>query len=194
MQHKLLPLPYPLDALQPHLSKETLELHHGKHHDKYVSTLNSLIEGTEYAEMPLEDIVRKASGPIFNNAAQSWNHSFYWQCLSPKGGGEPRGPLADAIKARWGTFDAFKDEFEKAAVGTFGSGWAWLVRKSDGRLAVVSTGNAGTPLTDSGAVPLLTCDVWEHAYYIDHRNRRPDYVKAFWNIVHWDFVAANFAT
>lgn len=194
MQHKLLPLPYPLDALQPHISKETLEFHHGKHHDKYVSTLNSLIEDTEYAEMSLEDIVRKASGPIFNNAAQSWNHSFYWQCLSPKGGGEPRGPLADAIKARWGTFDAFKDEFEKAAVGTFGSGWAWLVTKSDGRLAVVSTGNAGTPLTDSGAVPLLTCDVWEHAYYIDHRNRRPDYVKAFWNIVHWDFVAANFAT
>lgn len=186
------PLPYALDALAPHISKETLEFHYGKHHQTYVTNLNNLIPGTEFENLSLEDIVKKSSGGLFNNAAQVWNHTFYWNGLKPNGGGAPAGALADAINAKWGSFDKFKEEFTKVAIGTFGSGWAWLVKKADGSLDLVSTSNAATPLT-TDAKPLLTCDVWEHAYYIDYRNARPKYVEAFWSLVNWDFVASNFA-
>ncbi len=192
MEHKLPELPYALDALQPHLSKETLEFHHGKHHAAYVTNLNNLIKGTEFENMSLEDIVKKSSGGIFNNAAQIWNHTFYWNCLAPKAGGAPTGKLADAINKKWGSFDEFKKQFAQTAVGTFGSGWAWLVKAADGSLELASTTGAATPLSQAGKTPLLTCDVWEHAYYIDYRNRRPDYVGAFWNLVNWDFAAKNF--
>jgi Fe-Mn family superoxide dismutase len=190
--HKLPDLPYAMDALAPHISKETLEFHYGKHHKTYVDNLNKLIEGTEFAQASLEEIIKKSSGGIFNNAAQVWNHTFYWHCLAPKAGGEPEGGLADAIKKKWGTFDTFKAEFTKQATGNFGSGWTWLVRKPDGDLDIVNTSNAQTPLTSEN-VPLLTCDVWEHAYYIDYRNKRPDYLGAFWNLVNWKFVASNLA-
>ena len=192
MAHELPPLPYPRDALQPHISAETIDYHYGKHHQAYVTNLNNLIKGTEFENMSLEDIIKKSSGGIFNNAAQVWNHTFYWNCLKPNGGGEPTGALADAIKAKWGSVAAFKEEFTKTAVTTFGSGWAWLVKNADGSLALVSTGNAATPMT-SGQKALLTCDVWEHAYYIDYRNLRPKYVEMFWNLVNWDFVAQNYA-
>ncbi|MGT2454850.1 superoxide dismutase [Fe] [Cupriavidus basilensis] len=186
------PLPYAHDALAPHISKETLEFHHDKHHQTYVTNLNNLIKGTEFENSTLEEIVKKSSGGIFNNAAQVWNHTFYWDSLKPNGGGQPTGALADAINAKFGSFDKFKEEFTKTAVGTFGSGWAWLVKKADGSLDLVSTSNAATPLT-TDAKPLLTCDVWEHAYYIDYRNARPKYVEAFWNVVNWDFASKNFA-
>ena len=192
MEHTLPPLPYAHDALAPHISKETLEFHHDKHRQTYVTNLNNLIKGTEFENATLEEIVKKSSGGIFNNAAQVWNHTFYFNGLSPKGGGAPAGALADAINAKWGSFDKFKEEFTKTAVGTFGSGWAWLVKKADGSLDLVSTSNAATPLT-TDAKPLLTCDVWEHAYYIDYRNARPKYVEAFWNLVNWEFVGQNFA-
>ena len=192
MQHQLPPLPYPLDALQPHISKETLEYHYGKHHQAYVTNLNGLLKGSEFANAPLEEIVRKSSGGIFNNAAQVWNHTFYWNCLSPGGGGQAAGPLLDAINHKFGSFSAFKDAFSKSATSNFGSGWTWLVKKKDGTVDIVNTSNAATPLTGLDK-PLLTCDVWEHAYYIDYRNRRPDYVAAFWNLVHWSFAASNFA-
>ena len=192
MEHKLPPLPYAHDALAPHVSKETLEFHHDKHHQTYVTNLNNLIKGTEFENDTLEAIVKKSSGGIFNNAAQVWNHTFYWDSMKPNGGGQPTGALADAINAEWGSFDKFKEEFTKTAVGTFGSGWAWLVKKTDGSLDLVSTSNAATPLT-TDAKPLLTCDVWEHAYYIDYRNARPKYVEAFWNVVNWDFASQNFA-
>ncbi|CAG2152733.1 Superoxide dismutase [Fe] [compost metagenome] len=192
MEHKLPPLPYAHDALAPHISKETLEFHHDKHHQTYVTNLNNLIKGTEFENDTLEAIVKKSSGGIFNNAAQVWNHTFYWESMKPNGGGQPTGALADAINAKWGSFDKFKEEFTKTAVGTFGSGWAWLVKKTDGSLDLVSTSNAATPLT-TDAKPLLTCDVWEHAYYIDYRNARPKYVEAFWNVVNWDFASQNFA-
>jgi len=192
MEHTLPALPYELNALEPHISKETLEYHYGKHHQTYVTNLNNLINGTEFADMSLEDIIKKSSGGIFNNSAQVWNHSFYWNCLSPNGGGQPAGALADAINSTFGSVDKFKEEFSKTAVTTFGSGWGWLVKNADGSLALVSTSNAGTPMT-SGQTALLTCDVWEHAYYIDYRNARPKYVEAFWNLVNWDFVAKNFA-
>jgi Fe-Mn family superoxide dismutase len=188
MTHQLPPLPYDLKALTPHLSAETLEFHHDKHHAAYVTNLNNLIPNTEFADLPLEEIVKKSSGAIFNNAAQVWNHTFYWNCLAPRGGGEPRGAVADAIKKAFGGFAQFKEGFTKTAVGTFGSGWAWLMRNGDGSLELLSTSNAGTPLT-LGKKPLLTCDVWEHAYYIDYRNARPKYVEAWWNVVNWDFVA-----
>ena len=191
MKHQLPSLPYSMDALQPHISKDTLEYHYGKHHQQYVDTLNDLIAGTAFESMPLEDIVRKSKGAIFNNAGQAWNHAFYWNCLSPDGGGRPVGKLAAAIDGRFGSFDEFRKQFSKAAIGTFGSGWAWLVKNADGSIGIKSTANAGTPLTTDRR-PLLTCDVWEHAYYIDHRNRRPDYVAAFWNIVNWDFAAEHF--
>ncbi len=191
MEHKLPTLAYELNALEPHISKETLEFHYGKHHQTYVTNLNNLIKGTEFADLSLEDIIKKSSGGIFNNAAQVWNHSFYWNCLSPNGGGQASGSLADAINSSFGSFDKFKEEFTKTAVTTFGSGWAWLVKNADGSLALVSTSNAGTPMT-SGQTALLTCDVWEHAYYIDYRNARPKYLEAFWNLVNWDFVAKNF--
>jgi Fe-Mn family superoxide dismutase len=189
MQHTLPDLPYPKDALQPHISQETLEYHHGKHHRAYVNKLNELIVGTEFENAALPDIVLKATGPLFNNAAQAWNHAFYWQCLSPQGGGEPAGDLQRAINSAFGSFAGFKEKFSKVAEGTFGSGWAWLVRDKAGTLAIESTSNARNPMTD-GQTPLLTCDVWEHAYYIDYRNARPEYVKAFWNLVNWQFVAS----
>ena len=190
MAIELPPLPYEKNALEPHVSAETLEYHYGKHHQAYVTNLNKQIEGTEFADAKLEDIIRKSSGGIFNNAAQTWNHTFYWNSMSPNGGGEPTGKLADAINKSFGGFDKFKEQFSDLAVKTFGSGWAWLVQRQDGSLGLVSTPNAVTPLT-SDDVPLMTCDVWEHAYYIDYRNARPKYVEAFWNLVNWDFAASN---
>jgi len=190
MEHKLPELPYAMDALEPHISKETLEYHYGKHHKTYVDNLNKLIPGTEFESLSLEDIIKKSSGGIFNNAAQIWNHSFYWNCLSPKGG-EPGGALAEAINKNFGSLDEFKQKFSQTAVTTFGSGWGWLVKNAAGDLEIVSTSNAGCPLTE-GKTPLLTCDVWEHAYYIDYRNARPKYVETFWKIVNWDFVAQNY--
>lgn len=189
MAFELPPLPYDRTALEPHISAETLDYHHGKHHQKYVDTLNSMIEGTEFADASLEDIVKKASGGLFNNAAQTWNHTFYWNCMGPDAGGAPSGKLADAIDKAFGSFDTFKEEFTKSAAGNFGSGWTWLVQRPDGSLAIVNTSNAATPITGSDK-PLLTCDVWEHAYYIDYRNARPKYLEAFWNVVNWDFVAS----
>jgi Fe-Mn family superoxide dismutase len=191
MEHTLPALPYALDALQPHISKETLEFHYGKHHQTYVTNLNNRIKGTEFESSSLDDIVKKSSGGVFNNAAQIWNHTFYWNSLSPKGGGAPSGALAAAINAKWGSFDAFKEAFTKSAVGNFGSSWTWLVKKADGSLDIVNTSNAATPVT-SGDTPLITCDLWEHAYYIDYRNRRPDYMGAYWALVNWEFAAKNF--
>jgi Fe-Mn family superoxide dismutase len=181
-----------MDALAPTISKETLEYHYGKHHATYVTNLNNLIKGTEFENMPLEEIIKKSSGGIFNNAAQVWNHTFYWNCMKPNGGGTPTGKAADGINAKWGSFDKFKEEFTKSALGNFGSGWTWLVQKADGSVDIVNTSNAGTPLT-TGDKPLLTCDVWEHAYYIDYRNARAKYVEAFWGLVNWDNVAKNAA-
>lgn len=192
MEHKLPELPYALDALAPHISKETLEFHYGKHHQTYITNLNSLIKGTEFENASLEEIVQKSTGGLFNNAAQVWNHTFYWFGLSPNGGGEPTGALADAINAKWGNFDEFKKAFNAVAAGTFGSGWAWLVKNADGSLELVSTSNAASPLT-TDKTPLLTCDVWEHAYYIDYRNSRPNYLEGFWKLVNWEFVAKNLA-
>ena len=192
MEHQLPQLPYALDALAPHMSKETFEYHYAKHHQAYVTNLNNLIKGTEYEELPLEVIIQKSSGGLFNNAAQVWNHTFYWNCLKPNGGGEPTGALAEAINKKFGSLAAFKEEFTKVSVGTFGSGWGWLVKNADGSVELMSTSNAGTPMT-SGKTALLTCDVWEHAYYIDYRNARPKYVEAFWNLVNWDFAAQQYA-
>jgi Fe-Mn family superoxide dismutase len=192
MAIELPPLPWPREALAPHISAETIDYHYGKHHQAYVTNLNNLIKGTEFENLDLVGIVRKAQGGMFNNAAQVWNHTFYWNSLSPKGGGEPSGKLADAIKKAFGGFAQFKEEFTKTAVGTFGSGWAWLVQRPDGSLGLVSTSNAGTPITGADR-PLLTCDVWEHAYYIDYRNARPKYVEAFWNLVNWEFAASQMA-
>jgi len=183
-------LPYALDALAPTISKETLEFHYGKHHQTYVTNLNNLVAGTEFESASLEDIVKKSSGGIFNNAAQVWNHTFYWNSMSPNGGGEPTGKLAEAINAKWGSVAAFKEAFNKSAAGNFGSGWTWLVKKADGSLDIVNTSNAATPLTTAD-VALLTCDVWEHAYYIDYRNARPKYLESFWNLANWDFAAKN---
>lgn len=191
MAYELPALPYAKDALAPHISEETLEFHYGKHHQTYVTNLNNLVPGTEFDGLSLEEIVVKSSGGIFNNAAQIWNHTFYWNSLSPNGGGEPTGDLANAINRTFGSFDEFKAAFTKCAVTTFGSGWAWLVKNKDGSLALVSTSNAGCPLTE-GQTPLLTCDVWEHAYYIDYRNARPAYLEAFWALVNWDFASANY--
>jgi superoxide dismutase, Fe-Mn family len=191
MQHQLPQLPYSLNALEPHMSAETLEFHHGKHHKAYVDKLNELIRNTEQEHMELEEIVRTApQGPMFNNAAQAWNHTFFWQCLSPDGG-RAEGELARAIDGSFGSFDAFKSKFTKTAVELFGSGWAWLVRGSDGSLSIEPMSNAGTPIAH-GKHALLTCDVWEHAYYIDYRNARPKFLEAFWKIVNWEFVAQNF--
>ena len=192
MEHTLPALPYAMDALTPHISKETLEYHYSKHHQAYVTNLNNLIKGTEFENASLEDIIRKSSGGVFNNAAQVWNHSFYWNCLKPNGGGAPTGALAEAINAKWASFDKFKEEFTKSCVGNFGSGWTWLVKKADGALDFVNTSSAATPPTGTDKA-LVICDVWEHAYYIDYRNARPKYVEAFWNLVNWDFAAKNFA-
>ena len=193
MEHKLPALPYAKDALAPHISAETIEYHYGKHHATYVANLNKLIPGTEFENMTLEEIVKKATGGIFNNAAQTWNHTFYWNSLAPNGGGEPTGALANAINKSFGSFAAFKEKFAATAVGTFGSGWAWLIKNADGALTIESTSNAGTPLKD-GKHALLTCDVWEHAYYIDYRNARATYVEAFWKIVSWKFAETNFSS
>jgi Fe-Mn family superoxide dismutase len=193
MSIELPALPYAQDALEPHISKETLEFHYGKHHNTYVVKLNGLIDGTPDADKSLEEIVTSSSGGVFNNAAQIWNHTFYWHCLSPNGGGEPAGAVADAINGAFGSFAEFKSKFTDSAVNNFGSGWTWLVKNADGSLAIVNTSNAATPLTDEGVTPLLTVDVWEHAYYIDYRNARPNYMEAFWNLVNWEFVAANMA-
>lgn len=190
MAHTLPDLPYTISALAPKISQETLEYHHGKHHKAYVDNINKLVPGTEFENASLEDMIKKATGGIFNNAAQVWNHTFYWNCLSPRGGGEPVGELAAAIEKAFGSFAQFKEKFTAAAVGQFGSGWAWLVKTADGSLAIEATGNAGNPLKD-GKRPLLTCDVWEHAYYIDYRNARAKYVEAFWYLVNWEFVAKN---
>lgn len=183
-------LPYAIDALAPHISQETLEFHHGKHHKTYVDKLNGMIPGTEFEGKSLEDIIKSSSGPVFNNAAQIWNHTFYWNCLSPNGGGEPTGAVADAINAAFGSFAEFKTAFNDRAVNNFGSSWTWLVKNADGSLEIVNTSNAGTPMTE-GQTALLTVDLWEHAYYIDFRNARPKYLEAFWALVNWDFVAEN---
>jgi len=192
MAFTLPPLPYAMDALAPYISQETLEFHYGKHHQTYVTNLNNLVPGTEFEGASLEEIVKKSSGGVFNNAAQVWNHTFYWNSLAPNAGGAPSGALADAINAKWGSFDAFKDAFNKSAAGNFGSGWTWLVKKADGSLDIVNTSNAATPLTTADTA-LLTCDVWEHAYYIDYRNARPKYLESFWALANWEFAAKNFA-
>jgi superoxide dismutase, Fe-Mn family len=193
MAHTLPALPYATDALAPHLSAETFEFHYGKHHQAYVTNLNNLIPGTEFEAMGLEDIIKKSSGGIYNNAAQIWNHTFFWSCMKPNGGGEPTGALADAINAKFGSYAAFKEAFTKSAVGNFGSGWTFLVKKADGSVDIVNMGPAGTPLT-TGDTALLTIDVWEHAYYIDYRNARPKFVETFLtSLVNWDFAAENFA-
>ena len=194
MEHTLPPLPYSHDALAPHMSRETLEYHHDKHHNAYVTQLNNLQKGTEFESLSLEEIIKKASpGPIYNNAAQIWNHTFFWNCLKPGGGGEPKGALADAITAKWGSFAAFKEAFQKSAVGNFGSSWTWLVKKPDGSVDIVNMGPAGTPLTTADKA-LFTVDVWEHAYYIDHRNLRPKFVETYLtSLANWSFAEANFA-
>ncbi|WP_394392733.1 superoxide dismutase [Fe] [Shewanella woodyi] len=193
MAFELPALPYAKDALEPHISQETIEYHYGKHHNTYVVKLNGLVEGTELAEKSLEEIIKTSSGGIFNNAAQIWNHTFYWNCLSPNGGGAATGAVAKAIDDAFGSFDAFKAQFTDAAVNNFGSAWTWLVKNADGSVAIVNTSNAATPLTDSSVTPIMTVDVWEHAYYIDYRNVRPDYLSHYWELVNWDFVNQNFA-
>ena len=190
MAHELPALPYAKDALQPHISAETIDYHYGKHHQTYVTNLNNLIKGTEFETASLEDIIKKSSAGMFNNAAQVWNHTFYWNCLSPNGGGEPSGAVADAINKTFGSFAEFKEKFTNSAVTNFGSGWTWLVKNKDGSIEIFNTSNAGCPMT-SDKKALLTVDVWEHAYYIDYRNARPKYMEGFWNLVNWDFVAKN---
>ncbi|MEE4252324.1 MAG: superoxide dismutase [Fe] [Alcanivoracaceae bacterium] len=192
MAFELPALPYEQNALEPHISAETLEFHYGKHHKTYVDKLNGLVAGTAMESASLEDVIRQSEGGVFNNAAQIWNHTFYWHCLSPNGGGEPTGALADAINAAFGSFAEFKEQFTTSAVNNFGSSWTWLVQKTDGSLAIQNTSNAGCPITDD-VTPLLTVDLWEHAYYIDYRNARPKYMDAFWNLVNWEFAASNMA-
>lgn len=191
MAFELPSLPYAQDALEPHYSANTLSFHHGKHHAAYVTKLNELIAGSDHEGKPLEEIIASSTGGLFNQAAQVWNHSFFWSSMKPGGGGRPDGALAEAINAAFGSFEAFKEQFKAAGVGQFGSGWVWLV-KDDGALKIVTTANAETPLTE-GQVPLLTCDVWEHAYYLDYQNRRPDFIQSFLdNLANWDFAAANY--
>ena len=193
MAFELPALPFAIDALEPHISAETLEFHHGKHHATYVLKLNGLVEGTDLAEKSLEELIKTSKGPLFNNAAQVWNHTFYWNCLAPNAGGEPTGAVADAINSSFGSFAEFQAAWNDKAVNNFGSSWTWLVKKEDGSLDIVNTSNAATPLTDATVTPLLTVDLWEHAYYIDYRNARPNYLNAFWALVNWDFVAKNLA-
>lgn len=192
MAFELPPLPYAQDALEPHISAETLSYHYGKHHNTYVVKLNGLIKGTPFADKSLEEIIKSSEGGVFNNAAQVWNHTFYWNCLAPNAGGKPTGELAAVIDATFGSFEAFQEKFNDMAVNNFGSSWTWLVKNTDGSLEIVNTSNAATPMTN-GQTALLTCDLWEHAYYIDYRNLRPDYLNGFWQLVNWDFVAKNFA-
>jgi len=191
MKHELPPLPWAPDALEPFISKQTIEFHYGKHHQGYVNNLNNLIPGTVFENASLEEIILKAEGGIFNNGAQVWNHTFYWHCLSPKGGGEPKGELAEAIKRDFGSFEVFREKFSAASATLFGSGWAWLIKTSEGKLEIIQESNAGNPLR-YGKIPLLTCDVWEHAYYLDKQNRRPDYIADFWKLVDWEAVAARY--
>lgn len=186
-------LPYAKDALAPTISEETLEFHYGKHHQTYVDKLNGLVPGTEFEGKSLEEIVKSSSGGVFNNAAQIWNHTFYWHSLSPNGGGAPTGAVAEAIDKAFGSFDDFKAAFNDKAVNNFGSSWTWLVKKADGSLDIVNTSNAGTPITEEGVTPLITVDLWEHAYYIDYRNARPKYLEGFWKLVNWEFANENFA-
>ncbi len=194
MEHTLPALPYAKNALAPHISEETLEFHYGKHHQAYVTNLNNLIKGTEFETSSLEEIIKKSAAGIYNNAAQIWNHTFLWSSMKPNGGGAPAGALADAINAKWGSFEDFKKAFQTSAVGNFGSGWTWLVKKADGSVDIVNMGAAGTPLT-TGDKALLTIDVWEHAYYIDYRNARPKYVETFLtSLANWDFASANFSS
>ncbi|PRY71262.1 superoxide dismutase [Halomonas ventosae] len=192
MAFELPALPYEKNALEPHISAETLEYHYGKHHQTYVNKLNELTDGTDDANKSLEEIIKSSSGGLFNQAAQVWNHTFYWHCLSPNGGGEPSGALAEAINAKFGSFDEFKETFNAQAAGNFGSGWTWLIKTDDGGVDIVNTSNADTPIAH-GQTPLLTIDVWEHAYYIDYRNARPKYLENVWSVLNWDFVAQNFS-
>ncbi|MCE8033906.1 MAG: superoxide dismutase [Fe] [Halomonas sp.] len=192
MAFELPALPYEKNALEPHISAETLEYHYGKHHQAYVTKLNELVDGTDNANKSLEEIIKSSSGGLFNQAAQVWNHTFYWHCLSPNGGGEPTGALAEAINAKFGSFAKFKETFNANAVANFGSGWTWLIKTADGGVDIVNTSNADTPIAH-GQTPLLTIDVWEHAYYIDYRNARPKYLENVWNVLNWDFVAQNFS-
>ncbi|MDB6096044.1 MAG: superoxide dismutase [Francisellaceae bacterium] len=191
MHFELPPLPYPKNALEPYISAETLDFHHGKHHQTYVTNLNNLIEGTQLTNLSLEAIIKQSTGPIFNNAAQVWNHTFYWHCLSPLKT-QPSEVLLKSINQHFGSFEVFCEQFTKLALTTFGSGWAWLIKNSKGELELISTSNAATPLSNDTQKPLLTCDVWEHAYYVDYRNARAKYLEAFWKIVNWDFVSNNF--
>ena len=191
MSFELPALPYERDALAPHISAETIDYHYGKHHQAYVTNLNKLIDGTDHSGKSLEEIIRSSDGGLFNNAAQVWNHTFYWNSLSPNGGGAPSGELADAINAAFGSFEEFKEKFTASAAGNFGSGWTWLVKNSSGALEIANTSNAGTVITDESVTPLLNCDVWEHAYYVDYRNARPEYLKNFWEIINWEFAANN---
>ncbi|MEH6344943.1 MAG: Fe-Mn family superoxide dismutase [Bermanella sp.] len=193
MAFELPALPFAKDALEPHISAETLDFHHGKHHNTYVTKLNGLVEGTDLAEKSLEEIIKTSSGGIFNNAAQIWNHTFYWNSLSPNGGGAATGALADAINNAFGSFDEFQAKFNDSAVNNFGASWTWLVKKADGSLDIVNTSNAATPITEEGVTPLMTVDLWEHAYYIDYRNVRPAYLKGFWALINWEFANENFA-
>ena len=192
MAFNLPPLPYEMNALEPHISAETLEFHYGKHHQTYVNNLNGLVEGTENANRTLDEIIMNSQGGLFNNAAQVWNHTFYWNCMGPNGGGDPTGSVADAINKAFGSFADFKDQFSKSAATNFGSGWTWLVKNSNGDVEIQNTSNAGCPMTSS-AKAILTIDVWEHAYYLNYQNRRPDYIAAFWNVVNWDEVARRYA-
>ena len=191
MSFELPTLPYEKSALEPRISADTLDFHYGKHHQTYVTKLNGMIPGTEFEGKSLEDVIKSASGGIFNNAAQVWNHTFYWNCLSPSGGGAATGALGDAIAAKWGSYEKFVEDFSDKAVNNFGSSWTWLVRTAAGELEIVNTSNAGCPITDD-VTPLLTCDLWEHAYYIDYRNARPKYLEAFWNLTNWDFANSNY--
>jgi len=193
MSFELPALPYAIDALVPHISQETLEFHHGKHHATYVAKLNGLVEGTDLANKSLEELIKTSEGGVFNNAAQIWNHTFYWNSLSPNGGGEPTGELLAAINASFGSFEEFKAKFNDSAVNNFGASWTWLVKNADGSLAIVNTSNAATPLTDENLTPLMTVDLWEHAYYIDYRNVRPNYLAGFWALINWKFASENFA-
>lgn len=193
MAFELPALPFAKDALEPHISAETLDYHHGKHHNAYVTKLNAMTEGTDNAGKSLEEIIKSATGGLFNQAAQVWNHTFYWNSLSPNGGGAPKGALADAINKAFGSFDKFKEEFAAKAGGNFGSGWTWLVKNDDGSVEIVNTDDADTPIARDGQKPLITCDVWEHAYYIDYRNARPKYVEAFFALANWDFAEQNYA-
>lgn len=193
MSIELPALPYTRDALAPHISAETIDYHYGKHHNAYVVNLNGMIEGTDHASKSLEEIIRSSEGGVFNNAAQIWNHTFYWNSLSPNGGDAPTGALSDAINATFGSFDELKAKMTASAAGNFGSGWTWLIKNGAGELEIVNTSNADTPITDESISPLLTIDVWEHAYYVDYRNARPEYLKNFWELANWEFAAANFA-